>query len=140
MSEHNFKVGDKVVVVKKSPTGSLPEGHVGKITQISDKNEVKVDDTFCGWFYGASGGRLEVINYPNKPHKHAELIKAWADGAVIEYFYSGVWRENGRPSWCEDGMYRIKPETTPEELEIAELETVIKNAQDRINKLEEKKQ
>ena len=21
----------------------------------------------------------------NKPHKHAEVIKAWADGAVIEY-------------------------------------------------------
>lgn len=30
-----------------------------------------------------------------KPHPHAELIKAWADGALIEYFDEGtnVWKQ-----------------------------------------------
>ena len=51
----------------------------------------------------------------NKPHKHAKVIKAWADGAEIEYssaYCSSVWRdiENGTPSWSEHFQYRVKPE------------------------------
>lgn len=46
-----------------------------------------------------------------KPHKHAELIKAWADGAEIEYFRDEVgWQLICTPSWDEDVEYRIKPE------------------------------
>jgi hypothetical protein len=53
------------------------------------------------------------------PHKHAELIKAWADGAVIQYYTPrsigiGVWTDvlNNNPTWCEAEDYRIKPENT----------------------------
>ncbi len=35
-----------------------------------------------------------------QPHKHAEVIKAWADGAEIQ--------------WFEDMRYRIKPEPKPD--------------------------
>jgi hypothetical protein len=47
-----------------------------------------------------------------KPHKHAELIKAWADGAEIEYrfFDDGEWNIANTPSWKEGTQYRIKPE------------------------------
>lgn len=49
-----------------------------------------------------------------KPHKHAELIKAWADGAEIECLdeHSGVWSAPGgeAPSWYKNLKYRIKPE------------------------------
>lgn len=50
-----------------------------------------------------------------KPHVHAEVIKAWADGAEIEYctgFGSSEWREliNGTPAWSEHLQYRVKPE------------------------------
>ena len=47
----------------------------------------------------------------NKPHKHAALIKAWADGAEIEYLPSGCsdWRLVKAPCWDGDGDYRIKP-------------------------------
>ncbi len=46
-----------------------------------------------------------------KPHVHAELIKAWADGAVIEYYKDGKWcRPMLGPSWSEGTKYRIKPE------------------------------
>jgi len=50
------------------------------------------------------------------PHKHAELIKAWADGAEIQEKYSfndwrvfdGYWQED------EAYGYRIKPEPKPD--------------------------
>jgi hypothetical protein len=56
----------------------------------------------------------------NKPHKHAELIKAWADGAEIEElhlkkgwqpFTDGHWME------CDSWDYRIKPEPKPDVVE-----------------------
>lgn len=51
-----------------------------------------------------------------KPHKHAELIKAWAEGAIIQEKYSfndwrvfdGYWQED------EAYAYRIRPEPKPD--------------------------
>lgn len=42
------------------------------------------------------------------PHKHAALIKAWADGAQIETFSSGAWRVIGDPCWDPATSYRIE--------------------------------
>lgn len=51
-----------------------------------------------------------------KPHKHAELIKAWADGAEIEFSESlyGDWIPTKQPEWSEKLNYRIKPEPKPD--------------------------
>jgi hypothetical protein len=59
-----------------------------------------------------------------KPHKHAELIKAWADGAEIQVrmFNSGrgwsEWEDHPFPCWTTNGRihfeYRIKPEPKPD--------------------------
>lgn len=47
--------------------------------------------------------------------KHAKLIKAWADGAEIEWFApSNEWLSVGRPSWHDNQKYRIKPESKPD--------------------------
>ncbi len=48
----------------------------------------------------------------NKPRKHAELIKAWADGAEIEgrYDSGSKWMTCNPPYWHEDKEYRIKPQ------------------------------
>ncbi len=45
------------------------------------------------------------------PHKHAELIKAWADGATIQikHHESGGWIDTDSPQWG-DLLYRVKPE------------------------------
>lgn len=55
---------------------------------------------------------------PNKAHKHAELIKAWADGATIQYMsiVSGKWvnAENNEPPWYDDVEYRVKPTPEPD--------------------------
>lgn len=48
-----------------------------------------------------------------KPHKHAALIKAWADGATIQIRNTGHnWIDviGNRPHWDENTEYRIKPE------------------------------
>ena len=49
------------------------------------------------------------------PHVHAELIKAWADGAAIQLLgeASGTWY-NCIPSWEPRTQYRIKPEPKPD--------------------------
>lgn len=49
-----------------------------------------------------------------KPHKHAELIKAWADGAEVQVwdYAKGIWRSLGPyPTWDPDMEYRMKPQT-----------------------------
>ena len=48
-------------------------------------------------------------------HKHCDLIKAWADGAEIQYYdtytNNGTWRDvAGRDlNWHRELVYRIKP-------------------------------
>ena len=50
-----------------------------------------------------------------KPHKHAELIKAWADGAEIQLQNSiGGWMDEKYPAWNLTAVYRIKPEPKPD--------------------------
>ena len=50
------------------------------------------------------------------PHKHAALIKQWADGAEIEYFDTRTdqWESIGSPMWDQYVDYRIKPEPKPD--------------------------
>ena len=50
------------------------------------------------------------------PHKHAALIKAWADGAEIEFRWGCLydWRRITTPCWDQDCDYRIKPEPKPD--------------------------
>jgi hypothetical protein len=54
----------------------------------------------------------------SKPHKHAELIKAWADGAIIQEKYSfNDWRVfDGWWQQDEAYDYRIKPEPRPDQV------------------------
>jgi len=59
------------------------------------------------------------------PHKHAELIKQWADGATIEVAipknYASdcihrfdAWMETKNPEWNPQKQYRVKPEPKPD--------------------------
>lgn len=45
-----------------------------------------------------------------KPHRHAALIKQWADGHKVEILsrVDGGWHEEEYPDWDEDYTYRIK--------------------------------
>lgn len=47
------------------------------------------------------------------PHKHAAVIKAWADGAEIQCKapHHVRWQDCSFPAWNADTKYRVKPET-----------------------------
>jgi hypothetical protein len=51
-------------------------------------------------------------------HVHAELIKAWADGAEIEFLNTfstePSWKEASHPCWTLDTKYRVKPRPKPD--------------------------
>ena len=44
-----------------------------------------------------------------QPHKHAEVIKAWADGESIEVQVGEEWQKVARPLFLVDSVYRVKP-------------------------------
>jgi hypothetical protein len=60
------------------------------------------------------------------PHVHAKFIKAWADGAEIQYksHVDGVWRSFGNTHWGLGYEYRIKPEPKPDYVYFATFDTV----------------
>jgi hypothetical protein len=51
------------------------------------------------------------------PHVHAEVIKAWADGAKVQ-FWSDITREwqdsSNQPQFYTNFQYRVKPEPKPD--------------------------
>ena len=49
-------------------------------------------------------------------HKHAKLIKAWAEGAKIQKFSkrSQRWEDTDNPSWGDDTEYRLRVDYTIE--------------------------
>ena len=54
------------------------------------------------------------------PHKHAELIKAWADGSEIQWYDNSTrehrWKDIGNQSfdWDAPVQFRIKPSPKPD--------------------------
>lgn len=75
-----------------------------------------------------------------KPHKHAEVIKAWADGAEIEYLETMTskepyWANAPMPKWSEETMYRVKPEPKPDMVFYARILLPYFDAPPRVNGL-----
>ena len=51
----------------------------------------------------------------NQPHKHKDVIIAWANGEEIEFRDPNAsieWKPIKVPSWFMDTEYRVKPEPT----------------------------
>lgn len=90
-----------------------------------------------------ANGNLELVSN-NPPHKHAEVIKAWADGAIIQYRVDDElglslgWIDclENIPSWNIDYQYRVKPVKTNAS-KIAELEAKAQEIANELNKLKE---
>ena len=131
-----FKVGDSVVILESAAFMQGFHNYQGKL----DKGDI-VEVTDAG---GISGGRFNANKegercwildewaslveakptYPNPPHKHREVIIAWANGADIEYKHSAFadWDRAATPIWSGHVAYQVKPSKTPQELKILELE------------------
>lgn len=98
---------------------------------------VDVGERLCFWLPTEGDKRgveeeLEIIveqevsnaSYPNPPHKHAEIIKQWADGAEIEYYdpNTGYWYSSSAPLWSNHREYRVKPQKSDKDIQIEKLE------------------
>ena len=132
-----FKIGDRVELMEryiKSPAGSV--GIVTKIRPGSEDFLVSVDGVCCAFAF-----RFKLVkpSYPNPPHKHAELIKAWADGAEIEYNCRNKeqpkWIASKSPMWSVTAEYRIKPQKTAKDIKLEELEAKARKLADEIKEL-----
>lgn len=125
------KDGSKYTACRKEdvPSG-LDNEHVHKYTFVGVR--VINDCTFWnGWYkggnallHGAADLDIEQVIPKEKPvqakqpRKHSELIKAWADGAEIQYkSQDGLWYDlyaGNNVTWYDGGQYRIKPEVKPD--------------------------
>ena len=116
MSKREFKVGDRVVF-EKYCSGECYKGGAGVITHLNSRGFAKVlmnSGYQSGDLKAEAYLELKKPQHPNPPHKHAELIKAWADGAEIQckHWRDDRWLDlNVAPVWGEKYSYRIKPAT-----------------------------
>jgi hypothetical protein len=133
-----FKKGDKV---RRTVSGdrNATQGQVYTVDKVSSDGR---------WISLASGAPSHEPNYlsemfelvqpkyPNDPHPHAEVIKAWADGADIEYKteFMDNWRRIRNPQWSKGVEYRIKPEVP----EVSKRDQEIQDIQDRMKALQER--
>lgn len=77
---------------------------------------------------------FEVVRLPRQ---HSEEIRAWADGAIIQYRFqgssSGEWHDSelNEPKWLTNYDYRVKP-VNPNAARIRELENELINLEDTV--------
>lgn len=128
----NFKIGDKVRRI--AGNNRLPVGTECTVRLVNHDGDLALEEK-DGW-YASYNFELVRHVYPNPPHKHAEVIKAWADGAEIEFFgqLSRKWSTVPQPTWDVNYTYRIKP-SNPNADKIAELEKTIDQAKKQLQEL-----
>lgn len=152
---NKFKIGDKVVLTGGYGLASSDLTKIGIVPEVTELTVTSVNHqryhfrelplSVCTSHYpgynGISESGITLVRkgttYPNPPHKHAELIKAWADGAEIQYKSNalGKWINSKSPMWGETAKYRIKPQPTPQELEIGKIEEEMRKLADRVKEL-----
>ena len=113
-----FKVGDRVVRTVSFPNSVVPVGYVDVVNYVSQcGNSIALKGV--DFTYNPNNFELykepEVTQETKKPHVHAELIKAWADGAIIQRkLTNNDWLDIDNPGWVLGVEYRIKPEVKPD--------------------------
>ena len=136
----SFRVGD---TVKRVADFSLfwaenkPNGLFYEITEVKSHKEIKLSGSslcFC-----SENFELATTQYPNPPHKHKDLIIAWANGAIMQFRTTGGgWSDvQGNPAWVIGISYRIKPTKSAKDVQIEELEAKAKELLGKITELKE---
>lgn len=134
---NKFKIGDTVVRTDCS-WKNCREGDRYTVCHVDSSGLVltEVQGTYSAISFEV------VIDYPNPPHKHAALIKAWADGATIQLWSDAKasggkdgWMDchNNYTSWLSDS-YRVKPN---KDIKIEELEAQLLEIHAELGKLKE---
>jgi hypothetical protein len=118
--------------------------HVGKVVEVTEFSPSgNIGAKELGKYYW-SKNYVEVLStsYPNPPHKHAEIIKAWADGATIQINEDHMWFDycpyvDGEVFgvFSTDFEFRIKPQKTEREIEIERIESEMRKLADSLKEL-----
>lgn len=148
MNNFKFKVGDKVQIRKDSKhygdEGYNPKDTVGTVTYAGERRseypyKVKWPEGKGTNVYRGKDLELAATEYPNPPHKHRDLIIAWANGAEIEFRSNpkNPWIPRDIPMWADSSEYRIKPAKSEAELELEKLEKQAEELQNQIKKIKE---
>lgn len=117
-----FKAGDKVRRVHPVHSSNCLAGfmHIGNIYTVVRAEESRVVLKGCplpNFTWGEDRFELVTEKPKTTPHVHAEIIKAWADGAEIQFHTGGkfgTWDDTTNPIWNPQFKYRIKPEPKPD--------------------------
>lgn len=136
-----FKVGDKVVCVDADRNNYIDVGGTYEVLSVTSRGDVYISNgsNTIGW-YNECLFELATpkVSYPtpNPPHKHRDLIIAWANGAEIEHFNTCYdrWQRCASPSWNSEDQYRIKPSKSEKQILKEELQA---KAQELLNKIKE---
>ncbi len=109
-----FKVGDRVKSIGAS-AGAVYFGGEFEVASCNENTLVLVGH-YGGWY----PGHFTLIKPASDvvPHKHAELIKQWADNPKLQVQFrtgpNSPWHTLLAPEWETDHELRIKPEPKPE--------------------------
>lgn len=121
-----FKVGDKVSI--KDNARGIARYFIGRTGFISGSHPGHQRDALVWVVHiGNENVRcwpeeIELMGSKATPHKHACVIKAWADGAEIQFRSQPggtqkEWKDVSDPDlplWIETLEYRVKPEPKPD--------------------------
>jgi len=128
-----FKKGD---IVRYTRNKESKVYRVAKVTKLESKEYLHFSgfNNLGNFFSGEytlvcrPSEQVKPASYPNPPHKHADIIKAWADGAEIQKQVLGEWvnitlPRGLCPNFKSGHIYRIKPdELRAKEIELKEAE------------------
>ncbi|QDP63222.1 MAG: hypothetical protein Unbinned1520contig1002_20 [Prokaryotic dsDNA virus sp.] len=130
---NKIKVGDRLQRVSGGTHRGQVEGDLVTVAVIHGDNV-----SFMGYnsLYFLPNYKLVQPRYPNAPHKWAKEIKAWADGANIQYeSVPSEWYGASKPCWGNDINYRVKPEKSDKDIQIEKLEQQARDLANAIAKL-----
>lgn len=111
-----YQIGDKIKCTVYNPEND----DIGEVFRI-EKNNI-----WCTWSkskcesYFPQDSRFFSKIDIKEPHKHALLIKAWADGAEIQFKTDADnWITTANPAWSPDTEYRIKEDPVTKNIFVA---------------------
>ncbi len=138
IKKHDLKVNDEIVCISVDESERFMYGEAGKTysLEISNIDGATMVLTKPGCLWSGEGATFELVKQKPTPHIHSEIIKAWADGAVIQYWdgNSNKWITAPNPLWGVGNIYRVKPDNTEQ---IKQIEDQISDLKLRIIELSE---
>ncbi len=141
------KVGDKLVRSDPQMGGYFPNCARFHFQDKKPLTVKHVNHDYGNVSFREIEGRYNLYKFKpyedhsiKQPHKHHDLIIAWAKGEEIQVLGSDgtTWYDvaTGVPIWCNDSTYRVKPNNSNNN-EIDQIEKELRKLSDRLNSLKE---